>query len=63
VPSDWSKMLLALIRKKGDIDIGELDPANYRAIALLSIPGKVFNRVILNRMSGKCEEFLSNHQI
>jgi len=58
VPSDWSKMLLAPIHKKGD----KLDPANYRAIALLSIPGKVFNRVILNRMSEKCEEFLSNQQ-
>ena len=35
-PKDWSRMLIS-IYKKGD----KLDPSNYRAIALLSIPGKV----------------------
>ena len=34
----WSKGLITPVFKKGD----KLDPANYRAIALLSIPGKVF---------------------
>ena len=37
-PKDWSRMLVAPIHKKGD----KRDPANYRAIALLSIPGKIF---------------------
>ncbi|VDP58510.1 unnamed protein product [Schistosoma curassoni] len=41
VPTDWLK-----IRKKGDLSKCE----NYRGITLLSIPGKVFNKVLLNRM-------------
>ena len=51
-PKDWSRMLVSPVHKKGD----KLDPANYRAIALLSIPGKVFLRVLLNRMRKRIEE-------
>ena len=53
-PSDWQKMLVTPIHKKGD----KLNPVNYRAISLLSIPGKVFNRIILNRIKDKVEGFL-----
>ena len=37
-PNDWSKMIITPIHKKGD----KLNSANYRAIALLQIPGKIF---------------------
>ena len=41
-PEDWSKGLIT----PGD----KLDPADYRAITLLSIPGKFFCRMIHNRI-------------
>ncbi|VDO86096.1 unnamed protein product [Schistosoma curassoni] len=43
---DWKEGHLIKIPKKGDLSKCE----NYRGITLLSIPGKVFNRVLLNRM-------------
>ncbi|VDO99558.1 unnamed protein product [Schistosoma curassoni] len=46
VPMDWKKGHLVKIPKKGDLSKCE----NYRVITLLSIPGKVLNRVLLNRM-------------
>ena len=51
-PKDWSRMLVSPIYKKGD----KQDPVNDRAIALLSIPGKVFLRVLLNGMKNRIEE-------
>ena len=46
VPIDWRKGLLIKIPKKGDLSKCD----NYRGITLLSIPGKVFNRVLFTRM-------------
>ncbi|KAK3865205.1 hypothetical protein Pcinc_029177, partial [Petrolisthes cinctipes] len=57
-PTDWAKMVVSPVYKKGD----PLDPENYRAIALLSIPGKVFWRVIGERMKPRIEEVLSKRQ-
>ena len=45
-PIDWSKMIVTLIHKNGN----KLNPANYQAISLKSIPGKVFNHVLLPRI-------------
>ena len=41
-PLAWSKMVVTPIHKKGN----RLDPENYRAISLLSIPGKVYCRIL-----------------
>ncbi|VDP87124.1 unnamed protein product [Schistosoma mattheei] len=46
VPTDWDEGHLIKIAKKGDLSKCE----NYRGVTLLSVPGKVFNRVLLNRM-------------
>ncbi|VDO79927.1 unnamed protein product [Schistosoma margrebowiei] len=46
VPMDWKEGHLVKFPKKEDLSKCE----NYRGITLLSIPGKVFNRVLLNRM-------------
>ena len=57
-PKDWARMLVTPIHKKGD----KLNPVNYAAILLLSIPGKVFNRILLNRMKLKTEEATGKSQ-
>ncbi|VDP35612.1 unnamed protein product [Schistosoma curassoni] len=46
VPMDWKEGYLIKITKKGDLSKCE----NYRGTTLLSIPGKVLNRVLLKRM-------------
>ena len=57
-PKDWARMLVTPIHKKGD----KLNPGNYRAISLLSIPGKVFSRILLNRMKLKTEKATGESQ-
>ena len=51
-------MLVTPIHKKGD----KHKPENYRAIALLSIPGKVFNRIVLEKIREKTEVHTSESQ-
>ena len=46
VPTEWKEGYLINLLKKGDL----ISCSNYRSITLLSIPGKVINRVLLNRM-------------
>ena len=57
-PQDFSKMVITPIHKKGD----RLDPQNYRAIALLSIPGKIFLRILVERMKDKVKIKLKETQ-
>ena len=57
-PQDWSKGLITPVYKKGD----KLDPSNYRAVTLLSIPGKVFCRLILNRIQVTIDNHLTEEQ-
>ncbi|VDP68493.1 unnamed protein product [Schistosoma curassoni] len=55
---DWKEGHLVKIPKRGDLSKCE----NYRGITLLSIPGKVFNRVLLNRMKDAVDVQLRNQQ-
>ena len=57
-PSDWSRLLLTPVHKKGD----RLQAENHRAITLNSIPGKVFCRIILCRIQTQIEEFTGDSQ-
>ena len=57
-PKDWARMLVTPIHKKGD----KLNPCNNRAISLLSIPGKVFSRILLNWMKLKTDEATGESQ-
>ena len=43
IPTDWGEGHLIKLSKKGDLGVC----LNYRGITLLSVPGKVFNRVIM----------------
>ena len=57
-PLEWSKMIVTSVRKKGN----KTDSSNYRAISLLSIPGKVFSHILLQRIKQKSEEFTKENQ-
>ncbi|CAH8556054.1 unnamed protein product [Schistosoma curassoni] len=58
VPMDWKEGHLVKIPKKGYLSKCE----NYRGKTLLSIPGKVFNRVLLNRMKDAVDAQLRDQQ-
>ena len=47
VPQTWKDASIVTIYKKGD----RTDCGNYRGISLLSIAGKIFARILLNRLS------------
>ena len=47
IPSDWKRgIIVPLWKGKGD----RLDCNNYRGVTLLSVPGKVFARILLDRI-------------
>jgi hypothetical protein len=58
MPDDWKKSMIAKIPKKGDLTKCD----NSRGISLLSIPGKVFCRVIMERIRKGVEQRLRNEQ-
>nr|KAG5689204.1 hypothetical protein BaRGS_014860 [Batillaria attramentaria] len=58
VPADWKEGYLIKLPKKGDLS----NCANYRGITLLSVPGKVFNRILLERMKGAVDPLLRDQQ-
>ena len=59
IPKDWkSAILLPLFKNKGSSELCE----NYRGIVLLSVPGKVLSRVILNRLKPWSEVVLHEMQ-
>ena len=53
-PSDWTKQLILQIYKKGS----QSECDNFRGIALLIVPSKVFTKVISNRLKPHLELFL-----
>ena len=59
IPSEWKEGLLIKIPKKGDLGLC----SNYRGITLLSVPGKVLNRVILERLKEPVDLSLRDSQL
>ena len=58
IPTEWKEGHLIKLPKKGDLS----SCSNYRGITLLSIPSKVFNRVLLNRMRDAIDTHLRDQQ-
>ena len=58
VPTNWKEGYLIKLPKKGDLS----NCNNYRGITLLSVPGKVFNRILLERMKGRVDPILRDQQ-
>ena len=58
VSSDWREGYLIKLPKKGNLS----NCSNYRGITLLSVRGKVFNRVILEIMKGEIDPWLRDQQ-
>ena len=58
IPSEWKEGYLVKMPKKGDLS----NCANYRGITLLSIPGKVFYRILLDRMKDVVDPQLRDQQ-
>ena len=58
IPGDWLKGLIVKLAKKGDL--GNCD--NWRGITLLSVPSKVFCKVLLNRIDEELDTILRQEQ-
>nr|KAG5693286.1 hypothetical protein BaRGS_011607 [Batillaria attramentaria] len=58
VPHDWKKGHLVKLPKKGDLS----SCSNWRGIMLLSIPGKVLTRIILERLKTALDKTLREEQ-
>lgn len=58
VPPQWREGIIIKIPKKGDLR----DCGNYRGIMLLSVPGKVLNRILLDRMKEAVDTKLRDEQ-
>ena len=56
--NDWSRMIIAPIHRKGE----KLNAENYRAIALLPIPGKILCKILMNRCSHIIKSSISDLQ-
>ena len=57
-PADWGKAIIVPLFKKGD----KKECSNYRGISLLSVPGKVYTRVLQQRMKRYVEDIVAEEQ-
>ena len=59
VPVDWViAYMVALYKGKGDVH----ECSNFRGISLLSVVGKVYSRVLINRIRDKTENVIAEVQ-
>ena len=58
VPEPWKKGIIIKLPKKGDLK----ECGNWRGINLLSVPGKIFCRIMLRRMKASLDKILREEQ-
>ena len=58
VPQDWRKGIIVPIHKKGST----MECSNYRGISMLSVPGKVYARILEMRLREQVEDQLKEEQ-
>jgi endonuclease/exonuclease/phosphatase family metal-dependent hydrolase len=58
IPTDWKEGYLVKLPKKGDLQ----ECTNYRGIMLLSVPGKILSRIILERLKEGIDKQLREEQ-
>ena len=58
IPSDWSRGVIIKIPKKGSLS----DCNNWRGISLLSVPSKIFCKVIILHITKAVDDILQNEQ-
>ena len=59
IPEDWKEGYLVKVPKKGDL----ANCSNSRGITMLSVPGKILSRIILQRLIDALEEILRDQQM
>ena len=59
IPDDWMEGHLVKIPKEGDL----ANCNNYRGITMLSVPGKILSRIILQRLIAALEKVLRDQQM
>ena len=58
IPVDWTKGLIVTLPKKGNLQFCD----NWRGITLLSVPSKVFCRILLGRLDSAIDMRLREEQ-
>ena len=58
IPSDWGTGVIIKIPKKGSLS----DCNNWRGVTLLSVPSKIFCKVIIQRITKAVDDVLRNEQ-
>ena len=58
-PKDWRRGIIVPIHKKGSRGVCK----NYRGISLLSVPGKVFGKILNDRMRSITEGKIMEEQV
>ena len=58
IPEDWTKGLIVTLPKKGNLQFCD----NWRGITLLSVPSKVFCRILLGRIDSAIDKRLREEQ-